>query len=247
MAVRKVIRIGWDDLSPVVRNGSGELVSRVFGTAGNDDVVIDLPAATCPPSMRWMIAEGVKVALFTAGGDDRATTAIGTALKTAIYSGNAIDGIGIKAVGGRKDGGYDLIQGMAGGEYIGSRGPDDFDFHGVGANYRDNAARVVLHTKQDRVFVPSDAGADVDAFRFWKVRDDGMAKLQWVDATFHSANPILDGFELRITPTQRGSAEPVNNVWLDVGGGSRAEQRDAVEAWLDRGMSDSNPDQWIFG
>lgn len=247
MTVRKVIRIGWDDLPDPVVNGVGDLVCRVFGTTENDDIVIDLPAATCPPSLRWLMAEGVKVSLFMAGGDDRGTSAIGTALKVNIYSGNGTGELGADSVGPRKAGGYDLIQGMAGNRYIGSKGPDDFDFHGVGANYTDNMARVVLHTKQDRVFVPSDEGADVDAFRFSKIRDDGMGKLEFVNATFHSANPTLDGFELQLRPTQRAAAEPVNNVWLDVGNGSRAEQRDAVEAWLDRGMSDSNPDQWIFG
>lgn len=245
-AVRKVIRISWNDLPDPVRNNSGELVSRTFGTSGDDDVIISLPFATCPPEKRWWITEGVKVAHFAAGGDDRITTAIGNALKASIYSGNAIDGIGIKSVGGRKDGGYDLIQGQAGQSYTESKGPGDIDMHGVGANYKDNPATITLHTKEDRIFVPSDEGADVDSFRFWKIRDDGMAKLQWVDATFHSANPILDGFELRIIPTQRASAEPANNVWIDVGNGSRAEQRAAVEEWLDWGMSDNNSDQWIF-
>ena len=245
-----IIRIGWNNLPRVTTALDGQKFIFVLGTKSDDDVIVDLPAWQAPRGRESHI--DIPVVVFGGPGNDRITSAIGTANPIFGYGdiGTGDSGIKFPASWAGKPGGNDLIQGKDGGRYVGGNGRDTIDLHGLGENYKNNPTQVVM-TQEDRLFLPADEGVDVLRFRFDSIERDGPMRtgdLRYVHFVAADSNELLNGYEIILrSNTNRGAVEKVQPFVVEWDAREETAGQ-AVQDWLEDAMSrGGNVDQFIFG
>lgn len=189
-----LIRVTKATLPPMEFDNHGRPIFRVFGTAGDDTITINVP-------QQYYRGQAIPIAVFAGPGDDTIFSTPGVNPSFVKYYADWGTGSQGTVFPWATTGRFENAVHVGSGALVNNAGrsADTIFLHGGHYDKRATVSRFDL--RDDTIVAEASEGWEVDAFRFKTISSGGgewRGRLERVDLSFADDNPILDGQTLRV-------------------------------------------------